>query len=393
MKILQINDFYHKTGGTEIYIDRITKKLKELGHDISLLFGVPRPSDAEVISCNGIFVPDIHISGNRMIINSTIEMIKKEKFEIVYLHNIFNPIFMGALREVIPVIKFVHDHRFYCLSGEKYLSKIKRICPFSYHPLRCFLMAYLTNCASRNPVRLLKRISQCGSALSQSKNFDGIVVFSQSVKKYLYENKIENEKIAVINHFASSNSSNAEKRDASMLLYAGRISREKGVDYMLKAVAGLKMDYKLVIAGDGYYLPNIKKLADKLGISEKIKFAGWLTEIELNDYYKRAAALIFPSLWPEPFGISGIEAMAHGMPVIAFNTGAVSEWLIDKETGFLVKPEDIIEMRKKIELFLKNTKLAHDMGIRGRELVEKQFTIEKHIKNLLIATSEAVKHY
>jgi len=254
MKILHINDFCHKTGGTEIYIDRITKKLKELGHDISLLFGIPHPSDAEVISCNGIFVPDIHISGNRMIINSTIEMIKKEKFEIVYLHNIFNPIFMGALREVIPVIKFVHDHRFYCLSGEKYLSKIKRICPFSYHPLRCFLMAYLTNCASRNPVRLLKRISQCGSALSQSKNFDGIVVFSQSVKKYLYENKIENEKIAVINHFASSNSSNAEKRDASMLLYAGRISREKGVDYMLKAVEGLKIDCKLVIAGDGYYL-------------------------------------------------------------------------------------------------------------------------------------------
>ena len=393
MKILHINDFCHKTGGTEIYIDRITKKLKELGHDISLLFGIPHPSDAEVISCNGIFVPDIHISGNRMIINSTIEMIKKEKFEIVYLHNIFNPIFMGALREVIPVIKFVHDHRFYCLSGEKYLSKIKRICPFSYHPLRCFLMAYLTNCASRNPVRLLKRISQCGSALSQSKNFDGIVVFSQSVKKYLHENKIEGKKITVINHFASSISSNTDKRDASMLLYAGRISREKGVDYMLKAVAGLKMDYKLVIAGDGYYLPNIKKLADKLGISEKIKFAGWLTEIELNDYYKRAAALIFPSLWPEPFGISGIEAMAHGMPVIAFNTGAVSEWLIDKETGFLVKPEDIIEMRKKIELFLKNTKLAHDMGIRGRELVEKQFTIEKHIKNLLIATSEAVKHY
>jgi len=393
MKILQINDFYHKTGGTEIYIDRITKKLKELGHDISLLFGVPRPSDAEVISCNGIFVPDIHISGNRMIINSTIEMIKKEKFEIVYLHNIFNPIFIEALREIIPVIKFVHDHRFYCLSGEKYLSRIKRICLFPYHPLRCFFMAYITNCASRNPVRLLNRISQCGSALSQSKNFDGIVVFSQSVKKYLYENKIENEKIAVINHFASSNSSNAEKRDASMLLYAGRISREKGVDYMLKAVEGLKIDCKLVIAGDGYYLPNIKKLADKLGISEKIKFAGWLTEIELNDYYKRAAALIFPSLWPEPFGISGIEAMAHGMPVIAFNTGAVSEWLIDKETGFLVKPEDIIEMRKKIELFLKNTKLAHDMGIRGRELVEKQFTIEKHIKNLLIATSEAVKHY
>jgi len=62
--------------------------------------------------------------------------------------------------------------------------------------------------------------------------------------------------------------------------------------------------------------------------------------------------------------------------------------------GFMLAPELIgIERLKKIELFLKNTKLAHDMGIRGRELVEKQFTIEKHIKNLLIATSEAVKHY
>ena len=393
MKILHINDFCHKTGGTEIYIDRITKKLKELGHDISLLFGIPHPSDAEVISCNGIFVPDIHISGNRMIINSTIEMIKKEKFEIVYLHNIFNPIFMGALREVIPVIKFVHDHRFYCLSGEKYLSKIKRICPFSYHPLRCFLMAYLTNCASRNPVRLLKRISQCGSALSQSKNFDGIVVFSKSVKKYLYENKIENEKIAVINHFASSNSSNAEKRDASMLLYAGRISREKGVDYMLKAVEGLKIDCKLVIAGDGYYLPNIKKLADKLGIAEKIKFTGWLTETELNDYYKRASVLIFPSLWPEPFGISGIEAMAHGLPVIAFNAGAVSEWLIDRETGFLIEPGDIMGMRKKIELLLQDTKLASDMGAKGKAMAARLFTIERHISQLLNAASETVKRH
>ena len=185
-------------------------------------------------------------------------------------------------------------------------------------------MAYLTNCASRNPVRLLKRISQCGSALSQSKNFDGIVVFSQSVKKYLYENKIENEKIAVINHFASSNSSNAEKRDASMLLYAGRISREKGVDYMLKAVAGLKMDYKLVIAGDGYYLPNIKKLADK-GIDKHLIESA----IHQIEFYRKEITNT-----PYPFGMKLLLDIAgtlihEGDPVSCIN--------IDKDLNTLKK--------------------------------------------------------
>jgi len=393
MKILHINDFYHKAGGTEIYIDRVSKKLKEHGHDISLLFSVSSPSNAEVIGCRGIFISDIHITGNRMIINSTIEMIKKEKFEIVYLHNIFNPIFMEALGEIIPVIKFVHDHRFYCPGGAKYLSLFKRGCRLRYNPLRCFFMAYLTKCAMRHPQKLIKRITSCSNSLSQKNLFDEFIVFSHAMGNNLKQNGIGDKNITVTNHFPDYIPPAVLKKDRSMLLYAGRISREKGVDYLLESVAGMEINYKLIIAGDGYYLPEIKKKASRLGILNRIEFKGWLKEDELNDYYDRAAVLVFPSLWPEPFGMVGIEAMAHGAPVVAFNTGAVSEWLIDKETGFLVEPGDIMAMRKKIELLLHDKKLASDMGAKGKMRVEKYFTIERHISHLLKATSDAIKHY
>ena len=393
MKILHINNFHHKAGGTEIYIDRVSRQLVNLGHHVSVLYGVPPPFNTEITSYRGIFVPDIHISDDYKIIYSTIEIIKNENFDIAYLHNIFNMTLIEKVLKIMPTLKFVHDHSFYCPGGAKYLSAVKRICPFPYHPLRCFLMAYLTNCVSRHPIRLVKRIFQCGNILSLREDFDGIVVFSQVMKKYLNDNKINNKEIAVMSYFPGLISLRAKKRDTSMLLYVGRISREKGVNYLLRAVSGLEIDCKLVIVGDGYYLPYIKKLADRLGIAKRIEFTGWLTENELNYYYNVASVLVFPSLWPEPFGISGIEAMAHGLPVIAFNSGAVSEWLIEKETGFLVETGDIIGMRKKIKLLLQDTQLASDMGAKGKMRVEKYFTIESHVSHLLTVTSKAMKRY
>lgn len=392
MRILHINNFYHKAGGTEIYIDRVSRQLENLGHNISILYGVPAPSSSEVINCNSIFLSDIHRSGDDTIINSAMKIIEREKIDIVYLHNVFNTILIDNLLKALPVLKFVHEHYLYCPGGAKFLRLIKKKCNLKYHPVRCFLMAYLTHCAPVNPCRLWNRIFQGSNNLTLSRTFDGFLVFSQAMKENLKINGIEEEKITVTNHFTSPVPYKRDK-DSSMLLYVGRISREKGVDYLLKVLEGLKTSCRLVVIGDGYYLSNIKGLAKQLNIINRVEFKGWLSEAELSDYYSRAAVLIFPSIWPEPFGISGIEAMAHGIPVIAFNTGAVSEWLIDNETGFLVKHGNIMAMRKKIELLLQDKQLASDMGINGKMRVEKYFTLERHISGLLKATSDAINRY
>ena len=93
--------------------------------------------------------------------------------------------------------------------------------------------------------------------------------------------------------------------------------------------------------------------------------------------------VVVPSTWPEPFGMVGIEAMAYGKPVIAFDVGGISEWLKDGETGFLVKLRDEVALAETLNLLLGDHSLAIRMGSKGREAVEKRFTPETHVDELL----------
>src|SRR3989338_4702443 len=105
MKILHINNFYHKGGGTEIYIDRISKELQRLGNEVLILYGVPPLSGAEVIGYKGIFVPDIHKSENKSVLSHVKELVEKEGVDIIYLHNIFNSALIEGIGKVRPLLK------------------------------------------------------------------------------------------------------------------------------------------------------------------------------------------------------------------------------------------------------------------------------------------------
>ena len=93
--------------------------------------------------------------------------------------------------------------------------------------------------------------------------------------------------------------------------------------------------------------------------------------------------LLFPSIYPEALGISGIEAMMHGKPVIGFNVGGVNTWLKDNETGFLIERGNKLKMRDRIQFLLNNDEIREKMGRRAREVAMSEFTPEVHIGHLL----------
>jgi glycosyltransferase involved in cell wall biosynthesis len=121
-----------------------------------------------------------------------------------------------------------------------------------------------------------------------------------------------------------------------------------------------------------------------------VQFTGWLDPKEIKSLYQQAAVVVVPSLWPEPFGMVGIEALNHGKPVVAFNVGGVSEWLKHGENGFLVPPKDISRLAAAIETILTNPGLAHRMGQRARALAVEQFDIDRHVGQLLEVYQEAL---
>ena len=104
--------------------------------------------------------------------------------------------------------------------------------------------------------------------------------------------------------------------------------------------------------------PFRRHLAKELNLNSRVEFIGYRSHEELQRYFQRATVGVVPSVWPEPFGMVGLEFMHHQLPVIAFNSGGISDWLKDGHNGFLVPWMDISTMAQRIDYLLQNKEVG-----------------------------------
>jgi glycosyltransferase involved in cell wall biosynthesis len=166
------------------------------------------------------------------------------------------------------------------------------------------------------------------------------------------------------------------------LVYAGQIIRGKGVDVLIESLARVRVPFECVILGDGNHRPACEALSRKLGLADRITFAGFVSQSQITDYYRDATLSVMSSVWPEPFGATGLEAMRCGLPVVAFDAGGIREWLIDGWNGFLVPWMDRDRYAAAIEELLRDKSLAQKMGEHGRQWVGERFGFPKYISGL-----------
>jgi glycosyltransferase involved in cell wall biosynthesis len=157
------------------------------------------------------------------------------------------------------------------------------------------------------------------------------------------------------------------------VLYAGRLSPEKGVLELLDAARGLN----LVVAGDG-------------PLRDHVPFArGFVPHDDLQQLYARAAVVACPSR-REGFGVACLEAMAHGRPVVATHVGGLLDLVVDGETGIVVPPRDPAALRSALERLLAEPDLRRRLGAAGRDRARTHFSWEKVTDATLAAYAEAV---
>jgi glycogen synthase len=143
-----------------------------------------------------------------------------------------------------------------------------------------------------------------------------------------------------------------EESDPPEVLFAGRLSPEKGIAELVDAAAGMR----LVVAGDG---PLRSRVSGALG---------FVPHDELERLYARVAVVACPS-HREGFGVVCAEAMAHGRPVVASAVGGLLDLVVDGETGILVPPRDVPALRGALERLLADRELRRRLGNAGRERV------------------------
>ena len=113
-----------------------------------------------------------------------------------------------------------------------------------------------------------------------------------------------------------------------------------------------------------------------------MQFAGFVPQARIADYYRDASLAVMSSLWPEPFGATGLEAMRCGLPVVAFDAGGIREWLLDGVNGFLVPWLDRATFATRGDTLLRDKGLARHLGEKGRTIANVRFNFAAYIDGL-----------
>ncbi|BAT54987.1 Glycosyl transferase, group 1 [Nostoc sp. NIES-3756] len=172
--------------------------------------------------------------------------------------------------------------------------------------------------------------------------------------------------------------------DAKMVFYVGRFDPRKGIETLVRAVAGSSLrgeaNLQLVIGGgsrpgqsDGIERDRIANIVDELGLTDCTTFAGRLDHEILPYYYAAADVCVVPSHY-EPFGLVAIEAMASNTPVVASDVGGLQFTVVPEVTGLLAPPQDEAAFAKAIDRIISNPSWRDKLGAAARKRVETTFS-------------------
>lgn len=175
--------------------------------------------------------------------------------------------------------------------------------------------------------------------------------------------------------------------NSKVVAFVGGMDRPhafKGVDVLLKAIAQLPRDTWCLLGGDGELRLGFEKLAQELGIADRVRFIGRVADRDLPDVYRCGDVFAFPSVsGAEAFGLVALEAQACGIPVVASDLPGVRTVVADKITGLLSPAGNVDELAVHLRLMLENPEMRRTMGEAGRRRVLESFTWKRHLDGLL----------
>jgi 1,2-diacylglycerol 3-alpha-glucosyltransferase len=178
-----------------------------------------------------------------------------------------------------------------------------------------------------------------------------------------------------------------------ILLFVGRLDKEKNIDVLIRAAALLKgkHDFHIVIVGQGKEKIALKKLVTNAEIAASITFTGFLPKKDLPNIYTAADIFVMPSI-AELQSLVTMEAMASGLPIVGANAVALPHLVHDGENGFLFKPGDEYSLAEKLAFLLEDKKLSQKMSEKSLEII-KEHDIQKTVKKVETAFEEAIKQF
>ncbi len=283
-------------GGTERVVHNLTEELVKLGHDVTLFASGDSKTSAHLVSVTPKSLKDLETADP-------------------YGQNILTSQHLGLAYKLQDQFDIIHDHLAPVSLPTANLSKTPVV--YTYHgPFTPEVREIFSILNKPYVVTISKKQAEhAGSQINHTKT----IYHGMKMDHYPFNNKPED-----------------------YLLFVGRITEEKGVHHAIEVAK--RVGKKLIIAAklENTYKPDVEYYEKyiKPELNEQIQWIGPVGEDERNELMKNSLCFLHPVTWPEPFGLTLIESMACGTPVIAFGLGSIPEVIADGKTGFVVETVD-----------------------------------------------------
>lgn len=377
MRILLVNNFHYLRGGSERAYFDMAEILRENGHEVAFFSTVGERNYPSVWS--KYFVSYLDLSGkqnlkNKLRITGRIfynreaarrirGIIEDFKPDIAHLHNIYHHLSPSVIKELkkhdIPTAMTLHDYKlvspnYNLFSRGEVWEKSKRKRYYLCLWEKCIKDSYLKSlvCTLEAYFHNLWGIYEQADAFISPSSFliDKFREFGFNRKIYHVPNPVL---IPEVDTTAESERK-SEDPDKRYLLYFGRLSREKGVEDLIKAYdvytrQGEGRNMGLKITGHGPQRKELEDLTEKRGLKERVEFTGPREKEELVDIVRNAEAVVFPSNWYENYPYAVAEAQQLGRTVICSDMGGAGEMVEDGHSGLLYTAGDVEELASLIQ--------------------------------------------
>lgn len=397
MRILHINKFFDLRGGVEVYLHRLMEHQAAAGHEVHVLS--TRSAENLPSDDRKYFIHRYDFSRsegwkldaakaaafvwNREAKRATTRILNDVKPDIIHLHNIyhhFSSSILSAIRaSSIPCVQTLHDLKLACpnysmftegaicerCKGGKYWN------PILHHCLASGTLPNVLGAFEMTMTKVMKSYEKTVRAFISPSAFNRnkMVEWGEPASKFI-----------VIRNPAELPERPAEG-GGGYVLYAGRLSVEKGVETLIRASARVP-SLPLLLAGTGPEEEKLRHVARSLGAAH-IRFLGFVHPDKLTTIRRRAEALLLPSISYENSPLTILEAMGDGIPVLGSGHAGIAELIEDGVNGFLAVPGDVVAWTAGLQQLLS---LSPDekrrMGERGRERIREHHSWEDHLTKL-----------
>jgi len=399
MKVLLINKFHYLKGGAERVYFNTKEVLESRGHQVvcfSMKDEKNLPCDQEIY-----FVDTVNFENNKHWFKKAMrfiyykksaqnleQLIKQEKPDIAHLHNVSHHLTYSILKPLlkhnIPIVQTLHDYQL--LSPNYHLFCRGKICENTkngnyykciFH--RCVKNSFFKSILGAFELYFYKYL----------RVEDKINLFI-SPSKFLKEKFQEfgfNSKIEVIPNFLNTQNYKPKYEAGDYILFAGRLSPEKGLLNLLKAIKQLP-DINLKIVGDGPLKEELQTYTELENINN-VEFTGHQNGQQFQDTIRNSKFVVVPSIWYENYPMTVIEAEAFGKPVLASNIGGLNEQIISRYNGLHFKYHSVPDLTDKITQLYNSTDLEN-YGRNARAEVEKTNSEDQYYQKIISAYNKLI---